>query len=250
MYNVSRDYSRPPNIRTVWSRETTTDGSPPHPSFAHTEIATLQEGLYQGVVIPRFSQKKKEGKLLPHTSYWRYDMHASQSGYRRLQWGTRVAEIGSCGILEDFDLTVDDGDLQTMFAESFGDQDHLVTEALAKLYNGFDYLTFLGELSSTLAMVLTLRKRAVELLTRKPSEKDPANIWLEWSYGWTPLINDIDAIAKMLNDKGPPPITTLVRRANFSYNLDRHLEKVLPNGEIHYVSVQDAVTAGALARRL
>lgn len=84
--------------------------------------------------------------------------------------------------------------------------EYLVTNAAAQIYDqGWDALTFLAELSSLRNMFFSFFENLLRLAKRKRIPKNwrllPAR-WLEYRYGWAPLINDCKAIAKLLERIG------------------------------------------------
>jgi hypothetical protein len=98
------------------------------------------------------------------------------------------------------------------------DHDRFVTDAAAKIYNhSFDMLTFLAELTdlkrlyvSTADKILNLGKLKqfkglsfpeIYRLAKKAAKSNWRSVpdqWLEFRYGWRPLINDLKNIAELI----------------------------------------------------
>jgi hypothetical protein len=72
-----------------------------------------------------------------------------------------------------------------------------VQAAVAKIYSqGFDALTFIGELRSLVKMLTKILARWLDLLSSGRFE----DLWLEGRYGWRPLIYDIRDFENALNN--------------------------------------------------
>lgn len=75
-------------------------------------------------------------------------------------------------------------------------------EILAGLLNEFSGQQFLGELKETKNLLLHPLKNSIELIkalmTQKKLAKNAAQSWLEFQFGIRPLLNDIDAISRLI----------------------------------------------------
>jgi hypothetical protein len=67
--------------------------------------------------------------------------------------------------------------------------------------SGFDALTFAGELRETLSMVVGAGSRLANGLLSVKKAKTWEDAWLEWRYGWRPLLSDMRAIQSAMSEK-------------------------------------------------
>lgn len=257
MIPVYRDYSEPDRTEVVWSSESVTNGCPAA-SFSHTQLLSRRIGYYSGEKHENYRARVRRGDLIPFTYYRRFDLTASQSGRRSLTWKPyycsatggntiRTAKIHSIRLFEDFSLFETETSLTAKYIVPLGDGRDLIQAAMAKAYGSFDLGTFLGELGKTISMIVSLKRRAVELLTRKPSIKDPANMWLEWNYGWKILYRECLSIEEALRDGIVPVVHRFHDFEGSEISNTREITSgKFANGEQHIVRVVDTGNVGVL----
>lgn len=94
--------------------------------------------------------------------------------------------------------------------------------AQSRLYNRIsntkvDLSVILGERQQTINLIATNMKRIASLYRslkrgvnpfrgyRRSRKQDASKLWLEYAYGWTPLVSDVYALCQ-LQDHAPPPL--------------------------------------------
>lgn len=176
---------------------------------------------HRGVALSQFYKRKKRGELLPMTPYEKFSRKGSISGAYDFHviaganhWHTKVSPKYVPTVQNSW--VADETYVRSKFP-SLDDQYYLQAAA-AKIYAGFDALTFLAELSSVKALFRTTTRRVLDYL-RNPLELrgSPFKVtptpkrgratserytipedWLTYRYGVRPLINDIKNLNEAL----------------------------------------------------
>lgn len=173
--------------------------------------------------IPGYSKLKRAGTLLPHTPFTQFEYEAEGVGNYRLLWNPN----GGQQVLPDgkyAGVTPKDTMLALLNTEAAKyDASWLIQQAANNIYTqNFDALTFIAELNSVRRMFVDVAHRFHRLLRRmlrylKRKRRVPpdaqsapahefANIWLQFRYGWRPLLKDMQAIA-LLSKNWDKPVT-------------------------------------------
>lgn len=256
---VTRNYDEPDLINSVQSSESSSiPGCFVRQPFTHNEIIRMRKGSYEGVQTKDYNRKVKSGSLIPFTYYRRYDLRVTSSGWRRITWkgslcngqySTPISEIPTILLVEDLNdpaLFPAIEEMEGYCARFNSDHPSLIADAAAKLWDGFDALTFLAELDKSVALLLNLRRKAKELLSRKPAAKKGSDEWLQWEYGWLGIARDIESITGALKDKFRPGIQRYHSGSSTTFRYDEIRDIVLPNKEHHYVRVRRDVEVSSI----
>lgn len=218
--NVFKSRGGPTYIAT--QRETK-DLSTQEVTVSHYLAETLWSYDYafmEGVNTPNFRRRVKSGELLPFTRWSQYvSSGETQIGEYVVTDDTYGNEIvyvpgWNAHTLVDAvhgDWTVGDTELRIKATEKVGDLQDYVKRAASKMYssNGWDALTFIGELRPTIRMFQNLGKKLDSFHTntsrffkRGMSVKEMrsilANNWLEARYGWRVLSYDVVDLGEAL----------------------------------------------------
>lgn len=263
---IYRSYSKPDEMATCWSTETSTTGKCLGTPFSHTMTARSVRGEYSGVRLANFTKRKNAGELLPFTSYVRWDSHTVTSGSRKLTWkpqwcssagsnSKRIATINSGHIMNRGVLLepLTSLDATSYIGKSGLNGQYVVQKAAAKLWDGLDVGTFLAELGSVVSMIAKAataimamaraKPRALLAMRRRDPGKDYADKYLEVYYGWYPLMMDIIKAIKAL--EGKAKVTEFRATATDGWSThDEDLVNVGPlsNGESFVIRVTTDVT--------
>jgi hypothetical protein len=177
-----------------------------HPSEEHNlSIKSMQDCL-----TPGYRQKKSSGGVLP---YLYTSIHTDSVVYvpcffdiRRNSDNKRIygSQLGGPPV----GLS-----LPALPAHDEGAIAYVLNSAIAEAKSdSFDALTFAAELQKTSRMVgnriESVFRYGRRAGSRATKHKNPfsafANYWLEYRYGWRPLLMDIDNIVKQLKEKSRP----------------------------------------------
>lgn len=167
-------------------------------------FASWDFGIYRGTKTENFNKRRRRGDLLPHQSYKRFDTHCAATAsceyttdmgqgpflkrYSRIDYGSE-------------NLILNESSMRDIALENAGTDPHYYLQAAAaKVWDGFDFGTFVAEINSTLDLVVDAIKRFYILFKKakafKLTPQDAMKTWLEWRYGWRTLIYDIISIDK------------------------------------------------------
>lgn len=175
------------------------------------EVATVRfsrrAGSYSGGRTPGYHKLVKQGALIPHQPYTRWDGR----GEGQMTISAHYSNNNDCegsvvrtGIPVDFDAAMRGSD--ELFAESGVNTTALLQSALASTLPSLDALTSAAEIPKTLDLVLGARKRAVSLVEKarrgglKNASEAISDAWLEWRYGWRLLYYDARAVEDLYNN--------------------------------------------------
>lgn len=206
------------NCTSVWSNWTTTVGSVPSGSVT-TKVV-------EDVCTPGFHAIKKCGGLLPLNPFTVSSITKTRYPYSVTV--TRSLKSGSCAGRLVYERTgsfvaSDPSWYLTVPTPGAAEQAAVVNSAVAEARSAaFDALTFAAELESTNTMLkkngrellkigLITVEEAKELLKKLPKRlRTPAKLldlvtqrWLEYRYGWTPLISDVNNAISAIEKKRP-----------------------------------------------
>lgn len=150
----------------------------------------------KGENIPNFHRRRKRGELLRQTSFSKFTCCGNITGeYEQYApTGTHTYRVGNCPYTSGIPT---EESLEAYVAE----HEYLAQQAASRIAtSGFDALTFLAEFSEIPKLFLNLGEKILKTKTLKGS----ANNWLEYRYGWRPLLKDLtdlnEAITK-INEK-------------------------------------------------
>lgn len=159
----------------------------------------------RGANMINFHKRKRNGELLPFSPWQQYESEGFTSG----EWSRYTLPAGlhyhdwysnSHGYIWRRDWIISPEEVQA-YAPSDGSE--YVTRAAAQIYSqGWDLLTFVAELKdiprlfASMASILELLTKRGRIPTNWPSMH---SAWLSYRYGWTPLINDIKNIIKLVD---------------------------------------------------
>lgn len=155
-----------------------------------------------GFNTPGFRSLVRKGALLPMTPWGRWSQTGSAGG--SFDYHGSVNQ-DPCGLPNRYWSEGPDPGHSVSFAPSqsevralinVSDYNYLVTEAASRIYDqAWDALTFLAELHKVKAMLNGVLPRLVEYVRKARLDK----AWLEYRYGWRPLLYDMQDIAKAIN---------------------------------------------------
>lgn len=161
-----------------------------------------------GQCIPRFHERKRNGELLPFTSWEQFSQNCSYVGsqsYTYLKNGTGFHESHDIEPIWDSQrLFIIGAPYCLSLLNDFSDFTNEVNRAAAQLYskNGHDTLTFLSELGKTRQMLMQFGRNALKFAkTKRLKKKDllQPGKWLEARYGWRPLLYDLQDLSKAID---------------------------------------------------
>lgn len=166
-----------------------------------TVYPSYRSESWSGQDIVDFHKLKRQGVLLPHTSFTkesirysaqcRYHNNLYNAGYPdSVDWydGNAATMAPSTGILslESIDAYVESAEPQR-FAQ----------EAAAAIYQtGYDALTFLAEFTQIPKLFATTAKKLIRLQLPR-NWRELSNDWLSYRYGWRPVIYDIKSLYEL-----------------------------------------------------
>lgn len=148
---------------------------------------------FKGQTTPNFYAKKRRGDLIPHTAYNHFEQSVAVSNgeYQQISSGTDYKVAGMAYMAEKYHIT------QMEHAPDMTRANYMVQQAAASIaQEGWDALTFAGELPSLRRMFSTTARR-IYRLAKNPrgfgfkSVKDLHSAWLEGRYGWRTLAYDV-----------------------------------------------------------
>lgn len=152
---------------------------------------------------PHFYKLKRSGAIIPYTSFAQYRQTAytpswentsvTLDGVQTETWSPHPIFPSDLAFLTETQIA--------SIASQYLDDD-LLLSALSSIYErSWDALTFLAELKETLLMFRGVLNRLLSFLSSVPTGQSVSAAWLEWRYGWRPLIADLQAINDVLNGK-------------------------------------------------
>lgn len=178
-------YNSDTQTREYWEEH---PGNPLH-LVSTLEVAYTEESrTMSGWDIPNFHARKKAGELLPFTPFAQTTAQWKFSESRSVSKSGHIYQLlHHSGAAVHSRLTAQD-DLVSYMNEVEGDPDYFVQAAASKIYSsGWDSLTFIAELTKTVAMFKGFVRRLISLALRGRLDK----IWLEGRYGWRTLVYDM-----------------------------------------------------------
>lgn len=190
------DYTSAVKYSSTNNGSSYTAGSP-------VEFITKQQYYHHsGVNTPKYHQLLRKGELLPFTP-WRQSeiiggvvqaQHVVDHGMTQSYWqGFRPLLSFNHYIIESLEpdyLGFDPDDVDRLMKVC-------IQEAAARIYSqGWDALTFIGELKETLRMFRYLFTRVLKII----ASGKWADAWLEGRYGWRTLAYDIQDLQKLIRN--------------------------------------------------
>lgn len=157
-----------------------------------------------GVDTPHYHRRKKAGELLPMNPFTQVEWSLSRSGsysYGNTQYGEWRHGDGPPLAGDRYRYQPSEGHITDLVSSI--DTAFLLQMAAANLNAEFDALTFLVELREIPELLLGLVTRIHNLRTsayKRFNVKNVGDLWLEVRYGWRPLLNDMESIARLLNE--------------------------------------------------
>lgn len=152
----------------------------------------------EGVNTPDFHKRIKAGELLPYTYFLQYEIEGTNKLSRDTFRGDCEKYIWQPDHVIRLDKVpwlVQRSELDDLANEYIGQARDLTQVSLSYIQsNGWDALTFLAELRSTVSLFRSVVKRVISLIRKGKVE----NLWLEGRYGWRTLIYDIQDINEAL----------------------------------------------------
>lgn len=175
-----------------------------------------------GEAIPNFHKRKKNGELLPHTSWKQGFISGTATGARQIMYndsGHVISKANVTNYVRETDSWMLSGPDDFGFTAS--DHQDLIAEAAANIYtNRFDALTFLLELKDVRRMFLDIGSRFFKLSRKHKNWKSSYNLhevscdWLAYRYGWRPLWSDIKSLVELYqNSKNSEKRTRFCEKA-------------------------------------
>jgi hypothetical protein len=178
-----------------------------HPAYTPAVVAvenllhTKDVTSYRGQSIKGFRRLVNEGKLLPHTKWWKFTNQGSGFGSVDIRYGTDCSKA-------THDWTVGNRPVQTRWVISeeelynYVPSSHKVylQKAAAKVYSsGHDTLTFIAELSQLKSLFKTTALKLIKMDFPR-NWKALTCDWLSARYGWRPLFGDIVNLNKAVRE--------------------------------------------------
>lgn len=185
---------------------TISNGRPPAVVTSVSLATKRDDWVLARTNTPRYGHKLKAGELLPMNFYSRKGTVGSYSSAYATHgtfpntpptppntynsWWVGGAPIWPGGV--DYAQP----NCSELVGNAFPDIQQYVQSAAANIYSqGWDALTFAGELGHTVAMFRNIGKSLVNLLLRG----DLASTWLQYRYGWRILYFDMMALQDAIN---------------------------------------------------
>jgi len=210
----SRSYDQPDTIVSVNHTYTHIYGPDPPNSWSEQKTTKMKKGWYSGSTTPEFHKAQKNGELLPHNAYQRFDatVNSPHGIYRG-----RYARYSGATLEKSYDYSVNSVRSVPNATTSLGTAEGIVTElvkgvdtnallqaATANAAPELDAGTMLAEIQKTVSLLTGARKRAAGFISdarklNKQSLKATADAWLEWRYGWRILGYDIQSIVGFMD---------------------------------------------------
>lgn len=183
-----------------------------NPDTSHTTLfsVTVSSAEYRlethGFDIEGYHRRLRRGDLIPHTPYERFECDWSlRPGYYH-RYNPAIATSYHTDTNWDYapatDVATRYNDIGVPRAEAkLKDFGSAVQKAASNIYSqGHDSLTFVAELTKTIAMFRTARESLIKLLTETTKGKTLAQSWLEFRYGWRTLYYDMVDITHALSN--------------------------------------------------
>lgn len=197
-------------VKTSSSTETQTTswGAPSTRSF----VSYSRRQWFTGENLPHYHARKRRGELLPHTSFDRGESDFTFSPgfldvklksnpntwYKITNW--EGATFGTGGGYRHRDIDRDD--LLNVYSIGVppSDMRYFTQQAASRIASqGWDALTFAGEIPSLRRQFKGISKRLLRLARGKDS-KQLYRLWLEGRYGWRTLAYDIRDFDQAINE--------------------------------------------------
>lgn len=189
------------------------------PTFGRTNYSIYQNGvagvplsgitngyrrITKGNRVQNYWKRLKRGDLLPHTEFWQLSTSGRQTEglyhYTVISVGQtyEAKPLIPVDYADHFQITEGDCGACVNLLGDTGER--MVQAAASSIYSqGFDGLTFLAEFKSLRQMFFGLWKRVTKLVGEMDVD-DLVNAWLEYRYGWRPLLADIKNFDEALRE--------------------------------------------------
>lgn len=171
-------------------------------AYSLGDFEVLSESDYRftlGENIPHFHKLKRQGRLLPMTSFRQWETSGIAYGHYNTSYpsGEKRWSVGNCPLNPSEGWNIKQEDLESILEGL--DPSYFLQAAAAKIYSsGWDALTFAAEFGKVVAMFRGFVRRLINALVNRRTE----DVWLEIRYGWRTLYYDMKDIEEAIQELG------------------------------------------------